>query len=206
MSESIEAKPAVKPEVSNDVWTIPNIISLIRLIMSFVVFLLIYLGGMWVTATVLFVIAVATDALDGYIARKYNQISVLGRIFDPFVDKIIIGGCFIFLQQHDSSGICPWLTLVIIGREMSITVLRGYLEKEGIDFSAQWSGKIKMILQSVAIPFCMISVPMDQTEYTAFLIARDVILYGAILVTIYSGIEYMMRGWKEIKKNHEISS
>ncbi len=95
--------------------------------------------------------AAGTDWLDGYWARKYGQVTTLGRILDPFVDKIIICGTFIFLAAVPDSGVAAWMAVVIVGRELLVTALRSYLEGEGADFSAIMSGKLKMVLQCVAV-------------------------------------------------------
>jgi phosphatidylglycerophosphate synthase len=76
---------------------------------------------------------------------------VVGRILDPFVDKVIIGGSFIFLAVQPDSGVNAWMVITVIGREMFITSLRSFLESEGRDFSATWSGKLKMVLQCLAV-------------------------------------------------------
>src|SRR5690606_14687818 len=91
-------------------------------------------------------------------ARKWNQITPLGRIMDPFVDKIIIGGTMIFLIAQPASGATAWMTFVVIAREMFITGLRSVLEGHGVDFSAKMSGKLKMVLQSAVIPLCLLSL------------------------------------------------
>src|SRR5690606_7636002 len=122
---------------------VPNALTGLRLVLSFVLFWLIDYDGWWRTSAVLFIIAASTDWLDGYYARKYHQVTVLGRILDPFVDKVIICGSFIFLLGDATSGVTAWMTLIIVGREMFVTNLRVFLEKRGIDFSAKWSGKIK---------------------------------------------------------------
>src|SRR5580658_5157371 len=83
---------------------LPNCITVSRLVLSFVLFAMISYGGMWLAATAVFIVAAATDAVDGYIARRYGTVTTLGRILDPFVDKIIICGSFIFLLAVDSSG------------------------------------------------------------------------------------------------------
>jgi len=80
-----------------EIWNLPNTITVSRLVLSLMLFVMIYLEGWWKTSALLFIIAAATDFLDGYFARKYNQVTTLGRILDPFVDKIIICGAFIFL-------------------------------------------------------------------------------------------------------------
>ena len=97
----------------------------------------------------MFVVAAGTDWLDGYWARKYGQVTNLGRILDPFVDKIIICGTFIFLAAVPDSGVQAWMAVVIVGRELLVTALRSYLEGEGADFSASMSGKLKM---AAAVP------------------------------------------------------
>ena len=179
---------------------LPNVITFVRLILSLVLLVLIDWGGLWITCTVIFVIGVTTDVIDGYLARKWNQITVLGRIMDPFVDKIIIGGTLIFLTPYPESGVFPWLTFTVIGREMFITGLRSVLEGHGVDFSAKWSGKLKMFIQSVTIPFCLMSLSSDFSDFLGdseigFLLVRDVLLWGTLIVTLYSGLEYTWRGY-----------
>jgi CDP-diacylglycerol---glycerol-3-phosphate 3-phosphatidyltransferase len=178
----------------------PNLITISRLLLSIVLFAMIYAEGLWIASAVLFVFAASTDALDGYIARRYGMITVLGRILDPFVDKIIVGGAFIFLSDKDvvadgqtlSSGVNAWMAIIVIGREMFVSSLRGYLEKEGCDFSASLSGKLKMTLQCVAVPAAILSLdPRCRAEW--FLLLRDALLWGAVAVTVVSGLVYVYR-------------
>ena len=176
------------------IWNAPNIISMSRMILSFVLFILLNFTDWWVWSAVLFVVAIATDAVDGYIARKYNLVTVFGRILDPLVDKVIVCGSFIFLQQIKGSGVSPWVTLVIVVREIYITSLRGFLEQQGIDFSAKLSGKLKLIIQAFAIPACILSLENSLQSTPAFLLVRDLLVYGTVLITLYSGIEYTYRG------------
>lgn len=185
-----------------EVWNLPNMITIVRLVLSLVLFVMIYLDGWWKTSAVLFVIAAATDFLDGYFARKYNQITTLGRILDPFVDKIIICGAFIFLLERGSeSGINAWFVLIIIGREMFITSLRGFLEQHGRDFSASWSGKIKMGVQCIAVIFCLLSMSPEAPFNTAgFQLLRDISIWSAAIITIYSGIDYVFRAAKMLRQ------
>ncbi|MFO1092863.1 MAG: CDP-diacylglycerol--glycerol-3-phosphate 3-phosphatidyltransferase [Planctomycetaceae bacterium] len=178
----------------------PNIITLSRLILSVVLFALIDMGGSWRTATAVFIVAASTDFLDGYIARKYGLVTVLGRVLDPFVDKIIICGAFVFLQKWPSSGVTAWITFIVLAREMFITSLRTFLEQRGQDFSAKWSGKIKMILQCVAVPACLLSLSPEfrawlepRISIETFFHFRDLCLYAAVAATIYSGAEYTWR-------------
>ncbi|MEZ6064826.1 MAG: CDP-diacylglycerol--glycerol-3-phosphate 3-phosphatidyltransferase [Planctomycetaceae bacterium] len=183
---------------------LPNLITISRLVLAIILFVLIDIDGWWRLSAALFVIAAFTDFLDGYLARKYGQVTVLGRILDPFVDKIIICGSFIFLQGKSadglSSGVTAWMTFVIVAREMFITSLRAVLEQYGKDFSAKWSGKAKMFIQCVAVPVCLLSLSRiflgDVAEYVStgqWTLLRDILLWGTVAVTVYSGVEYVVR-------------
>ncbi len=185
-----------------EVWNLPNMITIIRLVLSLVLFVMIYLEGWWKMSAAIFIIAAATDFLDGYFARKYNQVTTLGRILDPFVDKIIICGAFIFLLElRPESGINSWFVLIIIGREMFITSLRGFLEQHGRDFSASWSGKIKMGVQCVAVVLCLLSMsPESPFNTPGFQLLRDISIWSAALITIYSGIDYVLRAARMLRQ------
>jgi CDP-diacylglycerol--glycerol-3-phosphate 3-phosphatidyltransferase len=184
-----------------EIWNLPNLITVSRLILSLILFVIIYQEGWWKTSAALFILAAATDFLDGYFARKYNQVTTLGRIMDPFVDKIIICGAFIFLLERDGSGINAWFVLIIIGREMFITSLRGFLEKQGRDFSASWSGKIKMGVQCVAVVLSLLSLSKEAPFNTSgFLLFRDITIWATALITLYSGIDYVLRASRMLKR------
>jgi CDP-diacylglycerol---glycerol-3-phosphate 3-phosphatidyltransferase len=180
---------------------LPNLITVSRLVLAFILFGMIYCGGLWLSATAVFVVAAATDAVDGYLARRYGMVTTLGRILDPFVDKIIICGAFIFLLHNSattsdglSSGVGPWMTLIVIGREMFITGLRAILEQQGKDFSASMSGKIKMVTQCFAVGACLLSLsPSVASAWPWFSILRNVLLWTAVAFTIGSGVIYVRR-------------
>lgn len=190
--------------MSERIWNAPNIISMSRMVLSFVLFALLSFTDWWTTSAILFVVAIATDAIDGYIARKYQLVTTFGRILDPLVDKVIVCGSFIFLQQLDGSGVSPWVTLVIVIREMYITSLRGFLEQQGIDFSAKLSGKLKLIIQAFAIPVCMMSLESSFQQNATFLLVRDILVYGTVLITVYSGIEYTLRAVALFRKQNQL--
>ncbi len=190
--------------MSERIWNAPNIISMSRMVLSFVLFALLSSTDWWTTSAILFVVAIATDAIDGYIARKYQLVTTFGRILDPLVDKVIVCGSFIFLQQLDGSGVSPWVTLVIVIREMYITSLRGFLEQQGIDFSAKLSGKLKLIIQAFAIPVCMMSLESSFQQNATFLLVRDILVYGTVLITVYSGIEYTLRAVALFRKQNQL--
>jgi CDP-diacylglycerol--glycerol-3-phosphate 3-phosphatidyltransferase len=182
---------------------LPNLITVSRFVLSIILFVLIDMNGWWRAAAVVFIVAALTDYLDGYLARKYGQVTVLGRILDPFVDKIIICGAFIFLQKWENSGVTAWMTFIIIARELLITSLRAFLEQRGKDFSAKWSGKIKMIVQCAAVPLCLLSLSEpfvaslpDWFGVDRFRLLRDMTVWATIAITVYSGVEYTWRAFR----------
>ena len=125
---------------------------------------------------------------------RYDQITTLGRILDPFADKVVICGTFIFLCAEPNSGIAPWMTVVVVGRELLVTALRGYLEQQGADFSAVWSGKLKMVLQCVAATVSLyylsiVETPTEAADWIGLLLVAGVSL--AILLTVVSGAVYV---------------
>lgn len=187
------------PRLDRRSLNVPNCITLARLVLAVVLFAMISLGSSWIAAAVMFLVAAATDALDGYIARKYGLVTTLGRILDPFADKIIICGAFLFLVAKPESGVNAWMALIVFGREMFITSLRAFLEQHGRDFSAVWSGKIKMILQCAAVTGSLLSMDERFANVASFIVARDVLLWATVAVTIYSGVEYTYRGYRMLR-------
>ncbi len=168
---------------------LPNLITVSRFLLALVLFWLIDLGGHWIASAGLFVFAASTDWLDGYLARKYGQVTVLGRILDPFVDKIIVGGTFLFLLDKNGaiesgvtvhSGVTAWMVIVVIGREMFVSSLRGFLEQQGKDFSASFSGKAKMMLQCVAVTASLLSLSV-QLQWSWLPATRDVLLWWPLV-------------------------
>ncbi|MCL2624951.1 MAG: CDP-diacylglycerol--glycerol-3-phosphate 3-phosphatidyltransferase, partial [Planctomycetaceae bacterium] len=175
-----------------------------RIVLAFVLFGLLecrcYLAGL-----VLFLIAAGTDWIDGWWARKYNQCTVLGRIMDPFADKLIVCGTLIYLATipavtEAQCGLAVWMVVVIIAREMLITTIRSFLEQRGRDFSAKMAGKLKMWLQCVAIPACLLWVIFSQSaapQQPAWLYFVMVVsVWGTLLITIYSGWLYVVAALK----------
>jgi len=181
---------------SNVIINVPNVLTAVRLALSVGVFVLVPLEQ-YVAAMVVFVLAAGTDWIDGWWARKYGQVTKLGRIFDPFVDKILICGTFIYLAAIPKSGIAPWMAVVVMGREMLVTVIRSFIEEQGGDFSAKMAGKLKMVFQCVAAASSFVALRHFQTPATAALPdwlywTLHVSVWLAVISTIYSGLEYVV--------------
>ena len=177
---------------SSTVMNLPNQITLARLILSLVLFVLIPMGQYW-AGLVAFIVAAGTDWLDGYIARKYNLVTKLGRILDPFVDKFLICGVFIYLAVEPASGIAAWMAVVVVARELLVTVIRSFFEGEGIDFSAKLAGKLKMVFQCLAAAMSLAALAMatDSPSWLSPVLIGSVWL--AVGSTIYSGAGYVLR-------------
>jgi CDP-diacylglycerol--glycerol-3-phosphate 3-phosphatidyltransferase len=188
------------------IFNLPNQLTSLRLVLSIVLFCLMeydfYFAGL-----VLFIIGAGTDWIDGYYARKYGQVTTLGRILDPFADKVIVCGTFIFLATNPEImrtpwGLRPWMVVVIVGRELLVTALRSFIEEKGGDFSAQWSGKIKMVLQCLAASVCLFYLsytnPLENApHWTSLLLVVSV--WSAVISTIYSGAVYIRAAIKMLQ-------
>jgi CDP-diacylglycerol--glycerol-3-phosphate 3-phosphatidyltransferase len=199
----------------NVVWNVPNILTIARLILA--VFCFITLTVDWyLTSLILFVIAAGTDWVDGFYARRYGQVTQLGRILDPFADKIIICGTFIFLAavppvdlvrglDRSSSEIWAWMAVIVVAREILVTALRSFFEEHGSDFSAKWSGKWKMVFQCAAVALSLWRLWYYQFDsYTMSWAGRiappasitwtlRLLVWTAVIMTIYSGWVYVRR-------------
>ena len=206
----------------------PNRLTLLRLVLAAVFFLLLnsYRYGAdspaWLlpTAILIFILAAVTDTLDGYLARKWHVESKFGRIMDPFCDKVLIIGAFMYLAGprfvipgrievghiafiNMITGVYPWMVAVILARELLVTAIRGELEGEGIKFGANVWGKLKMILQSIVIPIVLAIVFIDPQRDGWHWLAwvRDILVYLTVLATVVSGIPYITRAMKATRED-----
>ena len=182
------------------IYNVPNLFTTLRFLLSVVVFVLIPLN-LYLAALVVFVIAASTDWVDGYWARRFGQVTRLGRIFDPFVDKIIICGVFIFLAAEPGSGIVAWMAVVVVARELLVTALRSFIEQRGGDFSAKMAGKLKMVLQCIAagISLFVLAYGLQQLPFWMQLLL-PISVWLAVLLTVYSGAEYVVVAARLMRK------
>lgn len=141
-------------------------------------------------AALIFIIASTTDWLDGYIARKYQLITNMGKFLDPLADKLLVSAAFILIVEL---GLAPaWVVILIISREFAVTGLRLVAAGEGIVLAASKMGKLKTVSQILAIillllhnfPFSYIGLPID-----------IILLYIALILTVWSGVEYFVKNW-----------
>jgi len=156
----------------------------------------IYNYGNYVAA-LLFILASSTDALDGYIARKTKQITKFGKFLDPIADKLLVSAALIALVERGD--LSTWVAVIIIGREFIITGLRLVAASEGIVIAASSWGKIKTITQMVAIITMLFkNYPIKWLFDFPF---DGVIMFLAVLATIYSAYDYIMKNANVIDHN-----
>ncbi|HJN12847.1 MAG: CDP-diacylglycerol--glycerol-3-phosphate 3-phosphatidyltransferase [Pirellulaceae bacterium] len=194
MSNTTQDAPAAK------IFNVPNQLTAARFVLAIVVFVLI-IWQQYFAAMIVFIVAASTDWIDGYWARRFNQVTKIGRVFDPFVDKIIICGTFILLGAERGSGIEAWMAVVVFGREMLVTALRSFIEQHGGDFSAKMAGKLKMVFQCAAVVVSLWVLKTGPEGTAAWL---HWTLFGlawlAVLSTIQSGLGYVLASAKFFKE------
>ncbi len=167
------------------------------MIVPFVIFLLIpglgYAGRM--IALALFIVASLTDFFDGKIARKYNLVTDFGKFMDPLADKLLVCSaliCFVEMNQ-----IASWIVIIIIAREFIISGFRLIAANKGIVIAASYWGKYKTAFQMFAIIFLII----DLHWITPFYVITQILVYVALVLTIVSLIDYLVKNWHVIGKD-----
>jgi CDP-diacylglycerol--glycerol-3-phosphate 3-phosphatidyltransferase len=190
---------AIGTPARQSVFNLPNQLTAARFVLGVVLFVLIE-HGLWVGCVVVFALAAATDWLDGYLARRRNLVSSLGRQLDPLVDKVVICGAYIFLLPlgSDDTGLTALAVTVIVARELIITGLRSFMENRGAHFGADWLGKIKMGLQCITL-FAIFGFLYAREKELLAPDAHDmaallrVLVYVTVAVTALSGLQYLWR-------------
>ena len=197
--------PVTTDSPSKVIFNIPNQITGARLFLSIACFA--FLGtGFYLVALILFALAAGTDWIDGYWARRYQQITQLGRILDPFADKFLICGVFIFLAAVPDSEIVPWMAVLVVAREMLVTGIRSFFEDKGVDFSASWAGKWKMVFQCAAVLLSLLNLTWIEdgtftSEVPEWLEPSLVILvWISIIMTVYSGWGYVRTALRLVRQ------
>lgn len=187
---------------------LPNLLTLLRVLMIPVLVLVAYLPVYWAWfgAALVFWVACITDYWDGYLARKMDLMTPFGSFLDPVADKLIVAVALILLVERDAS---LWLTLpaiVIVGREIVISALREWMAEMGSRASVAVSfiGKLKTLMQMVAITGLLGILPAGQegvlVSDTLYYIALG-LLYAAAILTLWSMIIYLKAAWPELKES-----
>jgi len=176
---------------------IPNLLAFVRLLLAPLMYMFlvnqdasmfdnIHVSWLNYFAAFIFVLASVTDFFDGYIARAFDQITVMGQILDPLADKMLTLAGFLGLMMQGVAS--PWAIYLILTRELFITGLRVSAISEGIGISASWMGKVKTVVQMIAIGWMLMRWP-----------GANIILWSAVGLTLYSGYEYVRDFFANVK-------
>jgi CDP-diacylglycerol--glycerol-3-phosphate 3-phosphatidyltransferase len=185
----------------------PNRITLLRLLGSAALFVLFALHGALPAREIrgeiqlmfwLFVVTAATDFLDGWLARRGNQVTAFGRIADPFCDKVLVVGTMVFLSvvPWGPAPLFPaWVVVIVLAREFLVTAVRGYSESVGVEFPADAFGKMKMTLQCLAIGVLlgMYGFAWAADHHDVLWTIGRVLVHLTWIVTALSGLNYVRK-------------
>lgn len=145
----------------------------------------------------LFVVTAASDVLDGWLARRGNQVTAFGRIADPFVDKVLVLGAMVFLavMPWSRTWFPAWIVVVILAREFLVTGIRGYVESLGSQFPADWFGKVKMVTQCLAVGVVLGLHAFEFSKPAQDFWSRVAsgLVYATLVTTVGSCISYLAK-------------
>ncbi len=142
-------------------------------------------------ALAIFWVAAATDLLDGFLARKWGQVTTIGTLLDPIADKLLISAALIALVQVKA--VPAWMTILIIGREFAVTGLRSIAAAEGYTIRAGDLGKTKMVAQIAAVSALLISI-----RHPALSGLAELLMWGVVLFGMLSAINYFRKFWRKV--------
>lgn len=177
-----------------EIFNLPNTITLLRIAVIPVLFLILLSPGRTLSLFIaaIFILAALTDMLDGYIARKYRIVTSIGKFLDPVADKIIVNTAMILMI---STGHIPaWIVALIIIRDVAVDGIRNIASSDGIIIAASKLGKLKTLSQIIAVSALIIHYPLFGID--AHLVGI-IILYFALLLTIWSGVDYFLKFYRE---------
>ncbi|HSL99316.1 MAG TPA: CDP-diacylglycerol--glycerol-3-phosphate 3-phosphatidyltransferase [Candidatus Limnocylindria bacterium] len=180
----------------------PNVLTLIRILSVPIVVLLLYTPdgrdiplSRSVAATILFTVSSFTDLFDGYIARRYQMVTSLGKLLDPLADKLLV--CASIVMLIPSGRVPAWMVVIIVGREIGVTALRGVASTEGLVIAASPLGKAKTIILSIGVGALILNYPLMGID---FHLLGMLFLVPGLILTALSGLDYFLRFVKEIFK------
>lgn len=145
----------------------------------------------------IFLAAATTDLLDGYLARRWKQVTTVGTLLDPIADKMLISAALISLVQVRA--VPGWIAILIIGREFAVTGLRGIAAAEGYTIQASDLGKTKMVFQVIAISLMLVSIRHKEWSWWAMLW-----MYGVVIFGIASAFQYFFKFWNGVDERTKL--
>ena len=168
---------------------LPNKLTLLRVFMIPIFFLVLFLAPEPVNryvAVVIFIVASLTDMLDGKIARKYNLVSNFGKFMDPLADKLLVMSALVSMVALED--LAAWVVIIILAREFAITGFRTLAMEANIVMAASWWGKVKTTTQMIMIPVVLLQLP-----FSCMPVVENILVALAVFFTIFSGADYMIK-------------
>ncbi len=182
-------------------WNIPNILTLLRIVLIPVFVVVFYLPVPWarLVCALIFTVAAITDWLDGYLARRWGQTSPLGAFLDPVADKLMVAIALVLLVQAEASILFALPAAVIIGREITVSALREWMAEIGAraQVKVSMAGKVKTALQMISIVLLILGSAFLGTPLYWAAVS---LLYIAALLTLWSMILYLRAAWPSLTK------
>ncbi len=179
---------------------LPNLLTLFRILTVPVVVLLLYTPegrdisfSRSLAAMILFTVSSFTDLFDGYIARRYQMVTSLGKLLDPLADKLLV--CAAIVMLIPSGRVPAWMVVIIVGREIGVTALRGVASTEGLVIAASSLGKAKTVLLSIGVGALILNYPILGIDVH---LLGMLFLVAGLILTAWSGMDYFFRFVKEI--------
>ncbi|RDY24732.1 CDP-diacylglycerol--glycerol-3-phosphate 3-phosphatidyltransferase [Romboutsia maritimum] len=169
---------------------LPNKLTLFRifLIPIFILVMLFNIPNKFLIACIIFIVASITDAMDGHIARKHNLVTDFGKFMDPLADKLLVISALTCMIEVDL--VASWMVIIIVARELTVSILRAIAAADGKVIAASGGGKIKTITQMLSIVVLLLGA---QFKNELLLTTGNIIILIATLITLYSGWEYLYK-------------
>ena len=175
----------------------PTILTILRMLLSIIFMIFALLPYTWarITSLTIFIIASLTDLIDGKWARKKKVVTDLGAFLDPLADKMLINLAFLVLVYL---GVVPiWVFAIILVRDFAVDGMRMMAARKGITISASFYGKLKTTIQMTALIIIMLNLIVNLDLFT---VLGNIALYLALILTVFSGGDYLIKGWKKVIK------
>lgn len=177
-----------REDLSTQIFNVPNSLTLFRifLVPLLVVVLLTKFSGREYAGLAIFLLAAVTDFFDGWIARRYNQMTRLGALLDPIADKLLVSAAFISLVELQLAK--AWMVVIIVGREFAVSGLRSIAAQQGVTIAASPLGKGKMVSQIVAISLLILGYELGEFRFVG-----ELALWVVMLFALASAIDYFVK-------------
>ena len=175
----------------------PTYVTILRMFLAVLSFVFVLLPGIWtkIAALVLFIAGAISDEIDGRWARKQKIVTDLGAFLDPLADKMLVNLAFLALVEV---GVVPiWVFAIILVRDFAVDGMRMMSARDGVTISASFYGKLKTTVQMTALIVLLFNLIVNLEFFT---VIGNITLYLALILTVFSGGDYLIKGWKKVIK------